>query len=46
MFISALETLYFVLQIFSIVFLSALTLTFLFGLKQPGVSRPNPLLAG
>jgi hypothetical protein len=42
----ALEILYFSLQIFSIASLSVLTYTFLFGLKQPGVSRPNPLLAG
>lgn len=40
-----LEILYFALQIFSIASLSILTLTFLFGLKQPGTSRPNPLLA-
>jgi hypothetical protein len=41
-----LEILYFALQIFSIASLSVLTYTFLFGLKQPGASKPNPLLAG
>jgi hypothetical protein len=42
----SLEIVYFALQIFSIAALSILTYTLLFGLKQPGVSRPNPLLAG
>ncbi|PVF99416.1 hypothetical protein CPB86DRAFT_756901 [Serendipita vermifera] len=40
-----LEIVYFALQLFSIVTLSILTWTLLFGLKQPGASKPNPLLA-
>jgi hypothetical protein len=46
MVVRGLEILYFALQIFSIVALSILTWTLVFGLKQPGVSKPNPLLAG